>query len=204
MVDTGNGYIDRKYLIEYWDNAAVDMIGVYLAPGANSDLVASQIQRELGGSSVFVTTTAAARQQLLDYLKQTFSYSRTVELVTLLIAMLGIAGTMAAAVMDRAREIAMLRAVGATRRQVALSIVVEAAFLGFCASVAGIALGSVEYLLFLDLLMSKQMAWHLDFVFPWEATLRVSGFVVATSAIAGGVPAFRAARADVVAGVAGE
>lgn len=88
----------------------------------------------------------------------------------------------------------MLRAIGATRRQVALAIVVEAGFLGFCAAVSGVVLGLLQCRAFLDTLLSAQTGWHLEFVFPWAAALRTGTLVVATSALAGALPAWRAAR----------
>jgi propionate CoA-transferase len=51
---------------------------------------------------------------------------------------MGVIGTMLAAVIDRIREIGMLRGIGATRRQVVQSLVTEAAFLGFAAVVCGV------------------------------------------------------------------
>src|SRR6185369_3205960 len=122
-------------------------------------------------------------------------------LVTLLIALMGIIGTMLSAVLDRTREIGMLRAIGGTTRQVAASIVMEAAFLGFCGIVAGTLLGVLECLLFLKTLLSVDTGWHLDFVFPWESTARIGLLSMATSALAGWLPAFRAAKTDVKAAV---
>jgi ABC-type antimicrobial peptide transport system permease subunit len=46
--------------------------------------------------------------------------------------------------------------------------------------------------------------WHIDFAFPWEAAARVTSLVVATSAVAGGLPAWRAARSDVTEAIACE
>ncbi len=200
--EKGAGFIDRKIFQDNWVDDAVDALSVYVAPGAAQDTVADRIRTELGGSeSVFVTKTEEVRNQIIGTLRRTFSYSRSVELVTLLIALMGIIGTMLSAVLDRTREIGMLRAIGGTTRQVAASIVVEAAFLGFCGIVAGTLLGVLECLLFLKTLLSVDTGWHLDFVFPWESTARIALLSMATSALAGWLPAIRAAKTDVKAAV---
>jgi putative ABC transport system permease protein len=111
---------------------------------------------------------------------------------------------MAAAVIDRAREIGMLRAIGATRRQVATAVVVEAGFLGFAAAVTGISLGIVECHLFLRTLMVSGTGWHIAFTFPWGATIRIASLVIVTSAIAGGIPALRASRTQMASALAVE
>ena len=134
-------------------------------------------------------------------LDEAFSYSRSVEWVTLLVALMGVTGTMIAAVIDRRREIGALRAIGATRRQVATAIVVEAGFLGFCAVIAGIGLGLLQSTLFLRTLLLNDTGWHVAFVFPWVSTARIASLAIFTSMVAGGVAAFQASRADVAGSV---
>lgn len=200
--ERGTGYVDRAQFVEHWGDEAVDTLNVYLAPGASSDAVADGIRKALGGrDAVFVTKAEAVRQNVLDSLENAFAFSRGIELVTLFIALMGVVGTMIAAVIDRAREIGMLRAIGATSRQVAASILVEAGFLGFCAVIGGVALGVVQCLVFLKTLLIADTGWHLDFVFPWANTVRISALAIATSALAGGLPALRAARTDVTGAV---
>ena len=141
---------------------------------------------------------------MLNVMRKAFSYSSAVELMTLVIGLLGVIGTMIAAVLDRQRELSMLRAVGATRQQVALAIVIEAGFLGLCAAIAGVLVGVAETFVFFRTLVATETGWHLQFVFPWVSALRTTGLVVLTSAIAGLVPAYRALRNEVVAAPAGE
>jgi putative ABC transport system permease protein len=193
----GAAFLDRRHYLDHWGDDAVDSMGVFIDDPKNEGVIIGKIRAALGGGkTVFVSGMAGLKQQLLDTLPQLFAYSRSVELVTLLIALMGVVGTMVAAVIDRSREIGTLRAIGATPRQVATSIVVEAAFLGVCAVVAGVGVGAIECLVFLKKLFAADTGWHLDYVFPWLATLRIGGLVVATSALAGGLPALRAARAD--------
>jgi putative ABC transport system permease protein len=203
--EIGAALIDRRHYVEYWGDDSVDGAFVYVGEGVNVETVASGIRTALGGSSsIFVTRMATVQQQLLGSLRKTFSFARGIETVILLIALIGVIGTMAAAVIDRAREIGMLRAIGATRRQVATAVVVEAGFLGLSAAVTGILLGVIECHLFLRTLMVAGTGWHVDFIFPWAATTRIASLVIVASAIAGWLPALRAARTQVASALAVE
>lgn len=206
--ETGAGFIDFDVFAAHWGDSVVDGLFVYLEPNEEPERVASAIRAAVSGSTeagtVFVTQTDVLEQHIVATLHETFSYSSSVELMTLLVALMGVIGTMAAAIIDRQREISMLRAVGATTGQVALAIVVEAAFLGLCAAVAGIGVGIVECHIFFSTLLTAQTGWHLDFVFPIADAVRTGALVVATSALAGGFPAYRAARAHLVTSAAGE
>jgi putative ABC transport system permease protein len=186
----------------------VDSLFVYLKPHSDTEAVANRIRMVVSGavhgSSVFVTKTSEVEKNIVASLRKTFSYSQSVEVMTLIIALLGVIGTMVAAVIDRQREIGVLRAVGATRAQVAAAIVIEAGFLGFCAAAAGVLVGAVECRVFLHTLLATRTGWHLDFVFPWSSAIRTGALVVFTSALAGAVPAYRLLRAELVAERAGE
>jgi putative ABC transport system permease protein len=197
---TGSGYIDRRFLLEGWGDDAADAVSVFLGDGVDADAVADRIRSALG-AGVFATRNDDVRQGMGDMVNQAFSYARSVEWVTLLVALMGVTGTMIAAVLDRRREIGALRAIGATRRQVAMAIVVEAGFLGFCAVVAGVGLGILQATLFIRTLLLNDTGWHVNFVFPWVSTVRIASLAILTSMLAGGVAAFQASRSDVAGSV---
>ena len=73
----------------------------------------------------------------------------------------------------------------------------EAGFLGFCAIVAGIGIGVLQCLLFLDTVMFRNTGWHLAFTFPAVSTARIAVLVLFASAVAGLIPGQRAASLEV-------
>ncbi len=198
--ERGAAFIDRSVFRRYWQDDAVDGVFVYLQPGTQPDTMAARIRAALGdagpGGTVFVTQTSAVERHIVASVRRTFAYSHAMELMTLVIALMGVIGTMAAAIIDRRAEIGVLRAIGATASQVGTSIVVEAAFLGLCAAVAGMLLSVVEVEIFFHTMLVVQTGWHLDFAFPWRTAARTCGLVVLTSALAGALPAWRAARKE--------
>jgi putative ABC transport system permease protein len=196
--ELGAGFIDRKLYLERWRDEAIDVINVYMAPGADSARVAEAVRERLGGSeTLFVTGTQALREQYLGLVEESFSYARSLELIVLIIALLGVIGTMVAAVLDRTRELGMLRAIGATRAQIARTLVIEAGFIGACSVVLGVFAGAVQCKMFLEVLVADQAGWHFDFVFPVEAASRLTIMVILTAALAGLLPGLRAARLDI-------
>ncbi|MFE9413433.1 ABC transporter permease [Streptomyces sp. NPDC006704] len=91
-----------------------------------------------------VTADAQAAQQALYIGTKTKSYERLPLLfatVSLFIGTFLIVNTFTMDIARRTREIALLRAIGATRRQVVRSVLAEAALVGLAASALGFALG---------------------------------------------------------------
>lgn len=196
--ELGAGFIDRRLYVERWRDEALDVINVYLEPGADAERAAAEARARLGGGeTLFVTSTSALREQYLSLVNESFSYTRSLELIVLIIALLGVVGTMVAAVLDRTRELGMLRAIGATRGQIARAMVIEAAFIGACAVALGVFAGALQCKMFLEILVAEQSGWRFDFAFPVEASLRLGVLVVVTAALAGLLPGMRAARLDV-------
>jgi macrolide transport system ATP-binding/permease protein len=121
-------------------------------------------------------------------------------LVALLLACLGIANTMYTAVLERTKEIGVLKALGARRRDVLLIFVAEAAFIGLAGGLVGILiavglgrLGNVA----VDRLTQSVAGTGFD-VFRTDFAVVAAGLVVAVvlSTVSGLLPALRAARQD--------
>lgn len=78
-----------------------------------------------------------------DALGRIFGLFDALAAVAVLIAALGIVNTLTMNVIERVREIGILRAAGMTRRQVWRSIIVEAGILGLAGAILGVVLGLV-------------------------------------------------------------
>ncbi|NOZ22622.1 MAG: ABC transporter permease [Planctomycetes bacterium] len=117
--------------------------------------------------------------------------------VAVLIAALAVLNTMTMNVIERTREIGVLRALGTTRTQILEMFLTEAAAIGVIGALLGAAVGLL--LMHASLTLNRMvMGWQAEFVVPyWEiAFAGVAGVVVA---IVGGIyPALRAARIRIV------
>ena len=93
-------------------------------------------------------------------------------MMAVIVAALGVVNTMVINVAERKREIGMLRAVGATQRQVRQAVVAEAALLGLLAAVVA-AVFSVLMLLAFVVIMTPNGTSSLGFRPDWDMTLKV-------------------------------
>ncbi len=196
--DLGSAVIDRRWYVQYWDDELVDAIDFVLERPEALESVRAEIRRRLGrGSMLFVVSAAELRQEISRVLEDSLAVFRSSELISLLVAVLGVIGTMLAAVIDRTREIGVLRAIGATRGQVLVSIVVESAFLGLAAVLGGMVVSVPMGMVLIDAIGLHGTGWHFDYAFPVLAALRVGTLVIVAAAVAGVWPGRRAARLDV-------
>jgi putative ABC transport system permease protein len=110
-----------------------------------------------------------------------------------LIAMIN---TLAISVIERTREIGLLRAVGSTRRQVRRMIMVESLLLAIAGIGFGILAGIFLGYAFISAL--SVTGYGLRFLFPYQGVLvaLASGLIIGV--LAAGVPARQAAQMNVV------
>jgi putative ABC transport system permease protein len=135
---------------------------------------------------------------IADALDRVFSLFDALALVAVLVAALGIVNTLTMNVVERVREIGVLRATGMTRRQVGRMVVVEAGILGLLGAVLGIAtgLGAGAIMVTLaggDLELPNQV--------PWLALVTSLVLGVAVSMLAAYYPARLAGRLSIVRAV---
>ncbi len=134
--------------------------------------------------------------QLLNALK---SQTLTTQMIRVFVAMsvaLGIASVLAVSVVQRTREIGILRAMGATRRRMLAVFLIQGALLGLVGSAIGALLGTVLLITF------NTLGPHL-FPIPISPWLLLGAMALATLAgvLAAALPALRAARLDPVVAI---
>ena len=117
------------------------------------------------------------------------------------IALLGITNTLALSILERRREVGLLRAVGATRGQIAAMVRWEAALVAVLGGVVGIALGVAFGWAAVGALGSR---FNLALSLPGGRLLAYLAVAGVAGLLAGVLPARRAARLDVLGAIATE
>jgi putative ABC transport system permease protein len=155
------------------------------------------------GVSAFAFREGLKRERLMYSL--IFRSMTCIAAVALLVAALGIANTMLMSVLERTREIGIMKAVGAGNGQLQVIFLIEGAIIGFAGGGVGLllALGaSFPGDLWVRSMVSRDMKVDLKgtlFVFPPWLTLTVMVFAVLVTTLAAVYPARRAAKIDTVA-----
>jgi putative ABC transport system permease protein len=120
--------------------------------------------------------------------------------IALVVASLGIVNTMVMSILERTREIGVMKAVGAADRDVRSIFLVEASTIGLAGGVTGMALGwtvgqAINFGANLYIERQGGSTGNL-FSIPWWLVLGGLAFSIAVSLVAGSYPASRAARLD--------
>ena len=193
--------VDRKTLLKYVPDPAASNLAVYLAPGADLQETKSEIQRAVAGEGVLMFTNRDIRTEAVRIFDQTFAITYALEIIAIVVAVIGVAGALFAIVVDRRRELAVMRFLGASRRQISSMILLESGLLGLFSNGVGFVLGTLLSLILVFVINKQSFGWTIEFHWPIAVLLSaLSGIYVAT-VLAGIYPARIAAALPAVEAV---
>ncbi len=125
-----------------------------------------------------------------------------VGMIAIVVASLGIVNTMVMSILERYCEIGIMKAVGASDKDVKKIFFFESGVIGFLGGIFGLALGWLVSGLInqvVNYFLARQGVPFIQyFSFPWWLCLGAVFFSILVSLLAGIYPAVRAARVDPV------
>jgi putative ABC transport system permease protein len=173
---------------------------IYVRVAEMEDLTPAREKIEAMGVGVF------ALADELDEIKRAFlimdSLLGAIGTIALIIAALGIINTMLMSILERTREIGVMKAVGGSENEIKFIFFVEAACIGLVGAIFGLLLGWLVTRIanqVMNTMVLPDNQGPIDlFYFPLWLILGAVGFSVIVSLAAGLYPAIRAARIDPV------
>ena len=189
----GTVVMDRPWFKELFLDGQADIFDVFLKPGADRAVVKSAIEKRFGRSdAVFVM----ARQEIYDEVAATmnkvYSLAYAQQLIVGVVALLGVVSALFISVLQRKRELGLLRAVGATRGQILRSVLAEAILMGIVGAAVGFVIGLALEWYAINVIIFDESGFLFPLRVPWVEAGVVSLGSVALATLAGLWPAYLA------------
>ena len=186
--------VDRATLYRYLSPEPPTNLGILLSPGMDPEQARQAIVHALAGHRVSVFMSREIRAQAIRIFDRTFAITYALEAVAIIVAVIGIAGALLAVVIDRRRELGLLRFLGASQLQIRRLIVCEAGLLGLLANLAGLVLGVLLSLILIFVINKQSFGWTVQFHWPFGLLAAGLGGVYLATLLAALYPAHAATR----------
>lgn len=193
--------LPRTAFDQLFHQSKLEDVFVKLGPGADPVTTGAALRQALG---VFPGVLARSNRQLAHQVASRVNsilvLFYALLAISVLVSLIGIAGTLNLSIYERTRELGMLRAIGMTRRQTRVLIREESLITAAIGALTGAAVG-----IFLAWVVSRaQAADGIVFSPPWAQVAAVLAAGLIAGILAGIPPARRAGRLDVLQAIANE
>jgi putative ABC transport system permease protein len=191
---------DTSVLVGAGVDPTADWLAVSIADDASPadvDALVARLSDEFPYASV--ETAAEFRQRLAGEVDQVLTMVNAMVALAVIIALIGIANTLALSVFERTRELGLVRAVGMTRRQLRRMVRIEAALVALFGATLGVGLGLLFGFGVVAALPSSFASGMTVPVLPIAVVVLVAAGAGVTAAW---LPARRAGRLDVLDAIA--
>lgn len=175
---------------------------IQLREGADAAAVRAQVDRLLADSpEVLVQDRSGYVEQQTRVFDTVLVFVQVLLVLAMGIAVLGVVNTLVLSVIERTRELGLLRAIGLGRRATAGMVTVESVVISLFGALLGIAVGAALGAAVVYALRDEGFS-HLALPWPLMAVYLVVAAVVGV--VAAVIPAVRAARLNVLTAIAYE
>jgi putative ABC transport system permease protein len=197
--DWGMVLLEKKLFQTLWKDETIHSAGIYLKEGVSQESFKEMIRERYSKPyRLFVVSHRELRREVLKIFDQTFAITYALEFIAIVVAILGIINSLNALIIERQRDIGIVRAVGAFQRQIQKTTLIEAGMIGFFSHILGLLCGFLLSVLLIYVINKQSFGWTIQFSIPLWSLIESWLIVMITSVGAGFIPARRAAKMNVV------
>ncbi len=193
-------WMDIGLFRRFWQDRHLNAVRLYLKDPRRLQQVQARLQEKYGARyHLLALSHRDLRQGILKIFDETFALTYALEGVAVVVAVFGIITTFLVLIMERERELALLQALGASRRQILALVLTESGLASFLSFLLGAACGSVLSLLLILVINKQAFGWTIMLHFTpgiyWQSLALVMGLGLGAAAY----PAWRALRPNLAA-----
>ncbi len=198
--DRGTITIDRDLFRKIYGLSGAVSLAVTLDPRLDPEEGRRRLLAAAAGRfALRVRTNAALKREVLRIFDRTFAVTYALEGVAIAVAVLGVFNTLTALVLERRREIGLLRVLGASAETVRRAVRFEALAIGALGSVLGLGSGGAMSLVLVHVINRQSFGWTISVRWPVGFLAAAIALVLATTVLSAARPARLAAATDAAA-----
>lgn len=195
--ERGSVTLSRGAFLESVPAAGVSALAIFLTDNATVEGTAERLRAVAArrNRALEIRPTGRLREASLAIFDRTFRITAVLRLLAGAVAFVGVLSALSALALERARELAILRANGLTPRGVWRLVTTQTALLGAIAGVLSVPVGLLVSWIMITILNRRSFGWLLEM--QWSPRILIEAIVLAVTAslLAGVLPARKLARA---------
>ena len=188
-----------------WDDESLNGVALFFAPGADPDEFTADLRSQLKDfPNVQVNPSGALREGALEVFERTFAITTAMQLVTTLVAFIGVLSSLLALQLEKRREMGVLRALGLTLAEMRRLTLWETGLLGASAGLLALPTGYILAWILVFIINRRSFGWTLQMQAEPAPFIQAFLLAVAAALLAAIYPAWRLSRMQAAEALRGE
>jgi putative ABC transport system permease protein len=190
----GRVFIERQTYRTYWSDSGVNTLALFSTGGDRQALRQHASSRFSDVDALVFTDARAIYEESMAVFGRTFRITEALRMISITVAFVGILTALMALQLERGKEFAVLRALGLTRGQVSLLILLSSAILGLLAAIVALPTGVAMAWVLTDAIQVRAFGWTMRLMVSASPLLLTLLLGVGAALLAGLYPAWQASR----------
>ncbi len=201
----GTIIMNRRDYVKHWEDHSVTVFDVYLHDGVDPSAAKAKIAARLGAQyDLHPLTRDELKTHIEQMIERLYRIALGQEIVVVLVAALGVVTALLISVLQRRREMGLLRAIGASQAQVVYLVLAEASLMGIFGSILGVIFAIPLQWYALQVVFLEESGYVFPVYVPWWEAAVVALTALAIATLAGVGPALYAVRERIPEAIAYE
>jgi putative ABC transport system permease protein len=162
--DQGLVTIHYSHFQKYWNTRGYSGISVFVDEGFSITKVKNEIQSlESGGQQLLVRTYKFLRDSSVEIFDRTFIIANVLQILSVIVAFVGILSSLMSLQLERKRELGILRANGFLPAQLFKIVNLQTVLMGLTAGLLALPLGNVLAAILVYIINKRSFGWTMQF-----------------------------------------
>lgn len=195
LSDRGSVLLSRARLLEHWHESRLSRINLFLEPGASLEAVRQRVKESIGDR--FRLKILSMRDVLAyheEKVNSAFAFTDAIQLLIIIVTIAGIFDLLLSAIVERRRELAVWRLIGADEGAVRRSIMIESLTIGALGALLGVLVGAVTTWIWVAINFRYLLGYYLEHHLAVGPTVWYVLLVIGMTLLAGYAAARQALR----------
>ena len=200
--DRGYAFLLSDHFAQRFGERPIRNAAVFLHDPLRSASVAEELRSQFAADHfLLIRSNATLRRQVLDVFGRTFRVTYLLQVISSTMALAGVAVTLCSIFLERLKELATLRALGAGARQLARFFVAESLLLGAYPVLVSIPLGGCIAWVLVAVVNLRAFGWTISLEWSWPPVLFTGAMALVSALAAASVPYILTRRQSIAEGL---
>lgn len=190
----GSIMVDRAFYATAFQDPLVDSYSVFFGADADRPATMRSIKEVTDANALAIVERHEFDVWVANMIRRVYLLAYLQQLAVGVVAALGVVMALLISVLQRRRELGLLRAVGSTKGQVLHTVIAEATLMGILGTILGLIAGVPLEWYILRVIIFEDTGFIFPVTVPWQETLTLSALAVGVATFAGLFPALHAVR----------